>query len=445
MKSALHALTMQGLASIQESSFGWEGFGGAIAYYDSRKDKLVTDLPAFSEAVNALEESREVSTLFGVTEARRIALQFVFNAYPLVCAGSSVDVAFDTVWNGFVRELTTPTWTFAAVANLQNIDCSEDSIEIEGGISVRGRSFRELETLLGWSQSRLKVLAEDWETGGASSFVLFLQKKVPKTPDNFMLLDDGTAYLRAARALRALRLVAPGDVRIGRLFLARPTCFNVGIGNMQSQGISIGHSGRQYSLTPDLIPNVRRWFSEISMLEEKGEKQIRNLALALRSFSSMYDRHFHQDDDRILDAITALEALWKLDAELAFRLSFRTGALLGATDDECVAVYETVAQYYKIRSKIVHGSRLNDTESRLVFENEPIRDVVRRTLRAFLHLANHPGEWTLPRLDKEADVALLHAGRRQALRASMALPSEPSPNPALQGTQASIAALTPRH
>ena len=213
---------------------------------------------------------------------------------------------------------------------------------------------------------------------------------------------------------------------------------------MQSQGASIWDSGRQYNLTSNLIPSVKHWYSEISMLEEKREKPIRNLALAFRSFSSMYDRHFHQADDRILDAITALEALWKLDAELAFRLSFRTGALLGATDDECVAVYETVAQYYKIRSRIVHGSLLNDIQSRLVFENEPIRDVVRRTLRAFLHLANHPGEWTLSRLDDEADVALLHVGRRIALRALMGLPAEPSPNLALQGTQASVAALAPR-
>lgn len=272
MRKALHTLTTQGLISIRESSFGWEGFGGATAYYDSCKDKLVTDLLAFSEAVGALEVSREVASLFGVTEAKRIALQFVFNAYPLVCAGSTVDAAFETVWDGFAQELGTPTWTFAAVANLQNIDCSEDPIEIADGISIRGRSFKELETLLQWSQSKLKVLAEDWEIGGASSFVLFLERKVPKTPNNFMQMDDGTAYLRSAQALMALRLVAPGDVRIGRLFLARPASFNVGIGGMQSQGVSIWNSGRQYNLTSDLILSVKHWYNKISMLEGKREK-----------------------------------------------------------------------------------------------------------------------------------------------------------------------------
>lgn len=421
---------------------GIGGFGGAIAYFDSRKDKLVTDGPAYAAAVSALEASPEIRALFGVNEAKRIALQFVFNAYPLVRDGASVDAAFDAVWKAFTRELATPTWTFAAVANLQNIDCSEDPFDIADGISIRGRSFSELEGLLGWSRARLQVLAEDWMIGAGSSFVLFSEKKVPKTPDNFLLQDDGTAYVRVARALLALRLVAPGDVRIGRLFFTRPASFNVGIGGLQSSGISIGGFGRPYSLTPDLIPSIRRWYGEISLLDEKGKVEIRNLALALRSFSSMYDRHFHRADDRVIDAITALEALWKLDAELAFRLSFHTGALLGATDDECVSVYETVAQYYKLRSKIVHGSPLNETQGKLVFENEPLCDVVRRTLRAFVHLANHPGEWTLSRLDDEADVALLHRGRRQALRAAMNLPTEPTPS--IPEARPSIAALSPR-
>jgi hypothetical protein len=43
MKDILYALTTQGLASIRDSSIGWEDFRGAIAYYDSRKDKLVTE------------------------------------------------------------------------------------------------------------------------------------------------------------------------------------------------------------------------------------------------------------------------------------------------------------------------------------------------------------------------------------------------------------------
>jgi hypothetical protein len=83
-----------------------------------------------------------------------------------------------------------------------------------------------------------------------------------------------------------------------------------------------------------------------------------------------------------------------------------------------VHIYETVAEYYKIRSKIVHGSALSESQAKLVREDEPIRTVIRQALRAFVYLANNPAEWTLARLEDEADLALLHANRRQSLRAA---------------------------
>jgi hypothetical protein len=422
MKETLKVLTTQGLESIAVSSFGMDGFDGAIAYYDSRKDDLVTGLPSFQSAVEALASSSAVSILYGSDQAPRIALQVVFGVYDLVRNGLSAESAFESAWGDFVRELETATWTFAAVANIQNIQCSEGKIDIGDGVSVRGRNFKELEQLLGWSRSQLNIITQDWMTSsGGSSFVLFVEKKVPKTPDNFISMDDGTAYLRAARALLALRLVAPGDIRVGRLFLARPASFNVGIGGMQSQGFSVWHPGNTFKLTVDMIPDVKRWYDEITLIEARGGKQMRDLALALRSFTSIYDRYFHQVEDRVLDAITSLEALWKLDTELAFRLSFRTASLLGDTDDERASIYDTVAKYYKIRSRIVHGGVLRDDQSKLVMEDEPIRAIVRRALRAFLHLANNSGEWTLARLYKEADLAFLHADRRQSIRVAMGI------------------------
>jgi hypothetical protein len=333
LKEALRTLTVQGLEAIAASSFGIDGFGGAIAYYDHRKDELVTAVPSFRAAVERLERCQVVSTLLGAEQATRIALQFVFNAYDVVRNGAPPEAAFESVWDGFVRELDTPTWMFAAIANVQNVECPEGPLDLVDGVSVRGRSFRELEQILGWGASELHVLFQDWMAASGSSFVLLLEKKVPKTPDNFLMIDDGTAYVRAARALLALRLVGAGDIRIGRLFLARPASFNVGIGGMMSNGFSVWHPGPTYKLTADKIPDVKRWYQEIALLESKNDKQTRSLRLALRSFSSIYDRYLHQTEDRVLDAITALEALWKLDAELAFRLSFRTSALLGNTDN----------------------------------------------------------------------------------------------------------------
>jgi len=109
LKNALRTLTLQGLESITASTFGFDGFQGATAYYDGRKDDLVTPLPSFRAAVEALKKSEVISNLFGATQAPRIALQFVFMAYADARNWNSHEAAFESVWNGFVRELDTPT------------------------------------------------------------------------------------------------------------------------------------------------------------------------------------------------------------------------------------------------------------------------------------------------------------------------------------------------
>ena len=218
LKEVLRSLTMAGLSAIAGSSFGIDGCRRAIAYYDTRKDEVVTALASFPPAVEGLAGFPAVSTLFGSGEARRIAIQFVFNACRHVGDSITPETAFERVWDGFARELDTATWTFAAVANMQNVECLEEKIDLVDGISIVGRSFEKLAALLNWGPPELDYLVKDWmEGGGQSSFVLTVQKQVPKSPENFLSTDDGTQYLRATRALLALRLLAPGDVRIGRL------------------------------------------------------------------------------------------------------------------------------------------------------------------------------------------------------------------------------------
>ena len=87
LRNALKELTLRGLAAITESSFGMEGCNSAIAYYDSRKDDLIINLKAFQPAVDALGQLPAVQGLFGATEARRLAIQFVFNACRYVTDG----------------------------------------------------------------------------------------------------------------------------------------------------------------------------------------------------------------------------------------------------------------------------------------------------------------------------------------------------------------------
>ncbi len=421
LRGLLKELALPALAAISGSSFGIEGCKSAVAYYDSRKDDLITGLGVFQPAVDALSQLPAVRGFFGANEATRLAIQFVFNACRNVADGLPFDAAFDRTWVSFAQELRTPTWSYRAVANMQNIQCSQAPLDLGQGVSIRGRSFKELSTQLNWGDFELDQLTRDWMAGANSSYVMLIEREVPKTPENFLMVNDGSEYPRASRTLLAMRLFAPGDVRIGRMFAARPAVFNVGLGGMQSSGFTHWHPGSAYNLAPEHAPIIARTSQDLLSLEQQPGNTNRTLLLALRSFSSIYDRLFHQAEDRVVDAITALEALWKLDAELSFKLAFRTSSLLAASDDERVSIYETLSDYYKIRSKVVHGGSLTKVQETRLREDEPLRSIVRRTLSAFIHLAINPGEWTLKRLNEDADRTLLHEVGRRSLRAAMGI------------------------
>lgn len=443
MKEILHALTTEGLDSIATSPLGFDGFRGAAAYHDSSKDILVRRVPSFPKAVEALQSNASVRDLYGPSEAERFVLQFVFNVYSVMRDGSNPEAAFEKVWEALSADLSNSKWRINAVANLKNFEAEDHVIDICDGISVRSRSFTELRAL-GWTDRNVNRLVQDWDDGlGASSYLLMVEREVAKSPQNCIALDDGSLQVKLARVILALRLAAPGDVGIGRVFVSRHAKFDRGVSTFQVSGLPIVGVGRPYSLTYELAASVRAWYKEIELFDQNQDKQVRNVAFAIRSFSSMYERHFHQAEDRVLDAITALEGLWKLNSELAFRLSFRTASLLGATDDERVDIYSAISEYYKVRSKIVHGSELNNEQNKLVFESEALRDIVRRTIRGFLYLANHPAEWTLQRLQEDPDRTLLHENTRNAVRQAMRLPAD-AVAPISEYVGGSFASLSPR-
>lgn len=417
----LRALTLEGLEAIERSKFAVEGCKNAIAFFDSRKDELVTGCPSFAKAVDSVSRVPEVIERYGSLEAHRLVVQFVFNACGIYATVGDKGTAFEETFQRFKTEAETDHWIYRTVANVQNFECATLPIDLDDGISLRARSFDDLARLLHWGPSELNHLAEDWRAGGHGNNVLVVEARVKKAPDNFLLVDDGKQLGRGVRMLLAMRLVLPGDIRIGRMFAARPAVFNVGIGGLQSYGWSHWHPGPVYRLEAADVPRINGVYRDLLALESQPPKSNRNLRLALRSFAAIYDRLMHQADDRLVDAITALEALWKLDVELSFRLAFRTASLLARSDDDRVALFSKLMGYYKIRSKVVHGGGLSDEQEAELRADEPLRDIVRSCLRGFLHLAVNPGEWTLARLEKEADTALLYDHHRRSLQEAMRL------------------------
>src|SRR5712691_3804536 len=116
------------------------------------------------------------------------------------------------------------------------------SIHITGtigdGVSIYGRD-PDILAGLGFEGYIWERLAADWEGFGASSFVLVAEARMAKRPDNLILLDTNAVWLQCARAIRAMRLIAPGDVGMSVTFVKRVARFNVGIGGVTSTGTRV--------------------------------------------------------------------------------------------------------------------------------------------------------------------------------------------------------------
>lgn len=433
LREALRALAEQSVQQIAGHDLELQYFGGATAIYDTRRDEIITELPAYKGAVSALSILPLVEEMYGIEESGRLALQFVYGFLGRLTEPTFEPEVFESTWQAFWAELSKTEWTWLGLANLQNFRSESMLLDLGDGITIRGRSFEEL-AQMGWTEWHLEQLSREWYEGGInSSHVILTKQKLPKMPDNFVL-TDATGYGKASHALLALRLFKDGDIAMGRMWLLRPASFHLGLGGTSSTGFLASRtavSGNEYTLDELELPSVRNLYDTLLRYEGALEDASVNLNLALRSFSDIYERrNLFRDDTRLVDAITAAEALLGTRAELTFRLAFRVAAILGNDDDERVRIFESMKGYYDTRSRVVHGGselynrqgQLKDKPGRYLENQQDLRDYVRRLLVGFLRLAVSSGHsFDSAFFEDSLDSALLHSTRRSELRVAMGL------------------------
>jgi len=134
---------------------------------------------------------------------------------------------------------------------------------------------------------------------------------------------------------------------------------------------------------------------------------------------SSYDRWPVLPDSKLVDSVTALEAILGADKELAFTVAFRVASLLAGDDGER---FKTVKGFYDTRSAIVHGSKLKPTHLRHLEKADELTGLVRRLLRAFVAFAaRDEQEYSNTFFEKDLDAALMSAAERGKLRRSLGL------------------------
>lgn len=125
-----------------------------------------------------------------------------------------------------------------------------------------------------------------------------------------------------------------GDVSIGPMGVIRGARFNFGIGDLHQVGFSI--SAPRY-----LIRLVRESGGLVSPKSTANSRNLSGGGLwpvpwqsrnSLAGIHGTYDRWPLLQDSKLLDLITAFEALLGTESEIAFKLAFRIAALLADSD-----------------------------------------------------------------------------------------------------------------
>lgn len=368
-------------------------------------------LNGFKKTEAVLKNNTRFKKCFGPEEASRQTLAFIYDGFDRWHRGASKSKSSKTALVALDAELANPVWTYRAVANLQNFQSDLERADIGSGVSIEGRDFSRLKRL-GFSNWHLQQLGDDWSEGmGSSSYVILVRIAIPKSPES-VVLTPADPWILASNAIRALRLAAEGDVRMTRMWIIRPARARFGLGAAHSTGSTSSTFGRPYALDSTALRRARMVNAKLAAALPNAPSRF---VLALTSYESAYDRLIHQAGSRVIDSVTALEAMVGEGSEIAFKLAYRVSSILASSDDERVELFRALKRFYTTRSRLVHGDKTKDADHQLILDDAPLRSVTRRMLVAFINLLAG-GETINNSLYQELDTVLLHRQTREALR-----------------------------
>jgi hypothetical protein len=389
--------------------------GLGIPWYDPDRDERVRAVPSFADWAARLRRLRRIRRLYGVGEADRLALAWVYQ----VPRSSSPAEG----WVGFWREITNPIWSYFGIANLENFTTADDPIEIDAGLSIRLRTVKTVEEFTGWDRDQIERVF-GWNPnsltfGRPAHHVVISAHDLPKTPDNVVLTSTGGDWPRVQRLLLALRLAGPGEVLITRLYQGRREPLGLSGGTASSIPWVTSGPGDQYDLSANRLLEVHDMYARLADFDESHRSRLGHIGTALDRFTAIFDRPFPKVADRLIDDIIALEAIVGTSDELAFTIGFRVSGMLEVDDTARLALFRDLKSFYSTRSDLVHGSRLGTRAVRDLQREAELRNVVRRFLRGVLRVIGTRYDPTQAWMKQPLDDLLLVTDERVQLVAAM--------------------------
>jgi Apea-like HEPN len=419
-KGGLHALVEEMIKYAQGRGQHIDHHRHRSPYMDREYDEQFIRLNAFTDALHHIEVLPEVHQSYGVDEAERMVLQFLY-AYLDDVPDLALDKqCFESIWSRFRRELSIAEWRHIGITILQNFRSPLGRIEIADDVAVCLRTLEDMQGTVG--QDELGWLMEDWTQGARGSHALLVEHHEPKSPQNVFSTDAFHTVNKIHRALLPLRLLKEGDVRTGRFFFSRPALLPTRMPVQGSSGSASWRPGEEYQLNDHDLPRLRDYYALLLRFERFHAEAWKNVSIALRRFTAVYDNDWNQPEDRVIDAVIAIEALLGTDHEITYRLSTRVASILASSDDDRRALYKDMKLYYDTRSTIIHGGELKKKHHPVIQDSALLMKVVRRLLLGFLRVATGSSQFNKRKTFNEAiDELLLHAHDREEVRQAMGL------------------------
>jgi hypothetical protein len=428
LKESLRVLADQAVERVFDDFRKLNTWRGEVVNFSSQRDALITELPTFKATLHVLNSLPLVKEQYGTEVSDRLLLEFIYVLLRKHPQPKFDPEVFERTWRAFWEEISEPEWTYLGLVNLQRFSSESDLLDLGDGITIRASNFDKL-LRMGWRESHIEAIRREQQEGYfPSSHFMVVEHRLPKTPQNALNSRNLAISEKADRALLTLRLHKCGNIGVGQLWEVRLAPFDLTLGGVSSSTSLDGNYssfliGDEYALSASEIRSVRDLYSTLLRYESVQDKAPVNLDLALQYFSGVYDRHApSRADARLVDCITAIEALLGAETEIVFKLAFRVANILGTDDNERVYIFNQMKGYYDVRSRVVHGQPLKAKHHSLMQNEKTLLDLLRRLLVGFLRLTMSSGHlYTKTFFLKNLDSALLHSERRSELRMAMGL------------------------
>ena len=236
------------------------------------------------------------------------------------------------------------------LAFIDNFDSDTDRIDIEKGLVIRKVTSKEHERLLQspiWAPSAFSYMM-------LPKYVIETMYTRRKAFGTERKQQPSNPAEKLYQLVTALRLFKPGVIGFNEITTMPQTPF-LG-GSTRSSIARKTFIGPKYFLGKTEIIQFKDFWRRFSTIYASKPK---NISIAIKRFENAYERT--SPEDKLIDHMIAYEALFFKQGEtgeFGHKLSTRVAKFLGKTYEERKMVAKEINEFYRKRSKIVHGEEV---------------------------------------------------------------------------------------